>query len=30
MDMSTELGVAVNTQVSYDDMYLIARSYMLS
>jgi hypothetical protein len=30
MDMSTELGVALSAQLSYDDMYLIARSYMLS
>ena len=30
MDMSTELAVALTRQVSYDDMYLIARSYMLS
>ncbi|WP_462324442.1 hypothetical protein [Desulfoplanes sp.] len=30
MDMSTELGVALTEHVSYDDMYLIAKSYMLS
>ncbi len=30
MDMSTELALALTRQISYDDMYLIARSYMLS
>ncbi len=30
MDMSTELALALSRQVSYDDMYLIARSYMLT
>ena len=30
MDMSVELAVALTRQMTYDDMYLIARSYMLS
>ncbi|GAU08445.1 hypothetical protein [Desulfoplanes formicivorans] len=30
MDMSVELALALIRQVTYDDMYLIARSYMLS
>jgi hypothetical protein len=30
MDMSVELAVALTQQMTYEDMYLMARSYMLS